>query len=58
MLRALPVKFGRETRPATARRPARGDNEKSQAFSTCPKSSSTGVARPKMSTDTRILLFS
>ena len=29
-----------------------------QAFSTCAKSSSTGVERPKIVTDTRSLLFS
>jgi hypothetical protein len=29
-----------------------------QSFSTCPNSSSTGVARPKIVTDTRNRLFS
>jgi hypothetical protein len=29
-----------------------------QAFSTCPNSNSTGVARPKMVTDTRTRDFS
>src|SRR3990167_3271945 len=38
--------------------PTRLCHEKSQVFSTWLNSSSTGVARPKMVTDTRILFFS
>ena len=47
---ALPVQIRREAPGRALPSP--------QAFSTCPKSSSTGVERPKIGTETRILLFS
>ena len=56
---ALPVTGRDPPGRGGPRRYARpGKSSALQAFSTCPKSSSTGVARPKISTDTRILLFS
>ena len=53
-LPALLVPVSRHRQQRGAERESRAGSE-AQTFSTCEKSSSTGVARPKIVTDTRTL---
>jgi hypothetical protein len=54
----MSLQFQAASKPAARGACIAPDHLGRQSFSTCPNSSSTGVARPKIVTDTRSRLFS
>ena len=58
LVRSPGLRLDKQTAGAESARASSYETNSDQAFSTCANSSSTGVARPKMVTDTRSLLLS